>query len=227
MGNTFAACAYGLRVSDGIEIDLQMSNDGTIWLSHDGFTRACGEIADECFHDVSDDHIGEINTCLGTAFSYTRLSSVFEYIRDNHPDRFVSLDVKAWTPCGLGDLNVTRRMNIFAQKIIDMVREYGLENRVMVESEVSDFLWHVKTNSDFIETYLTVLGDFELGASRALGAGYSGISFKFKFTENIDKETVDLLHRKGLKIQLWPVNGPGEMREAIDMGVDFIQTDTF
>jgi glycerophosphoryl diester phosphodiesterase len=226
IGNTMAACSHGLSIADGIEIDLQMNDDGTIWLAHDTYTRSCGQVEEECFHFMSDERMEELNSCIGTATSYTRLSTVLEYIRDNYPESFVSLDVKVWEPCGISDVNVTRNMNAFAQEIIDLVKEYGLENRVMVESEAGDFLWYVKTNCNFIETYLTTMGDFELGASRALGAGFSGISFKYKFDENIDKETVDLLHRKGMKIQVWTVGGRADIQEAIDLGVDFIQTDT-
>lgn len=188
---------------------------------------ACGTFGEECFHDISDKHMEEINTCLGSANSYPRLANVFDYISRNHPDSFVSLDVKVWTPCGIGDLNVTRNMNIMAQKIIDLIQAYHLENQIMVESEVGDFLYYVKSNSDFIETYLTTLGDYELGVSRALESGFSGISFKYKFTAPITKEQIDLLHRKGLKIHLWPVNGTEDIEEAKALGADFIQTDTF
>jgi hypothetical protein len=36
-------------------------------------------------------------------------------------------------------------------------------------------------HSSFIETYLSTNGDFELGVSRALNAGFSGVSFKYKY----------------------------------------------
>lgn len=226
-GDTMESCINGLTLSDGIEIDLQISSDGTLWLSHDEHTMSCNTIGVECFHVISDSRIEEINTCLGAADSYPRLTTVFEYINLHHPDSFVSLDVKVWEPCGLTDLNVTRNMNILAQKIIDIVRLYHLENQIMVESEVGDFLYYVRTHSDFIETYLTTLGDYELGVSRALDSEFSGISFKYKFSESITKEQIDLLHRKGLKIHLWPVNGTEDIQEARALGADFIQTDTF
>jgi glycerophosphoryl diester phosphodiesterase len=226
-GNTFASCVNGLTLSDGIEIDLQMTADGTLWLSHSENTMACGALSEECFHDVSDSHMDEINACLGSANSYPQLTTIFDYIQKNHPNSFVSLDVKVWTPCGAGDLNVTRNMNIMAQKIIDLTKQYKLEHQIMVESEVGDFLYYVRTNSDFIETYLTTLGDYELGVSRALDSKFSGISFKYKYTEPITREQIDLLHRKGLKIHLWPVNGTEDIVEAKALGADFIQTDTF
>lgn len=226
-GDTMESCINGLILSDGIEIDLQMSADGTLWLSHGEGTIPCKAFGEECFHVISDSRIEEINTCLGTADSYPRLTTVFEYINLHHPDSFVSLDVKVWEPCGLSDLNVTRNMNILAQKIIDLTQQYKLEHQIMVESEVGDFLYYVRTHSDFIETYLTTLGDYELGVSRALESEFSGISFKYQFSESISKEQIDLLHRKGLKIHLWPVNGTEDIEEAKLLGADFIQTDTF
>lgn len=83
-----------------------------------------------------------------------------------------------------------------------------------------------KTHTNCIETYLTSFGDFELGISRALDAGFSGISFKYKFKEPILKEQIDLLHRKGLKIHLWTVNDTNDIKEAISLNPDFIQTDS-
>jgi hypothetical protein len=96
----------------------------------------------------------------------------------------------------------------------------------MVESEVGDFLYYVKSNSNDIETYLVSLGDFELGISRALKAEFTGVSFHYKYKEPITKELVDLLHRKGLKLQLWKVF-PEDLEEAKSVGPDFIQTDYF
>ena len=116
-------------------------------------------------------------------------------------------------------------MNDLAQKIINLTLKYHLENRVLVESETGDFLYYIKTHTNAIETYLSSFGDFELGVSRALNSGFSGISFEYKFKEPITKELVDLIHRKGLKIQLWTVDGTSDIDEAIALNADYIQTD--
>jgi glycerophosphoryl diester phosphodiesterase len=225
-GHTMEDCKRGLSLIDGIEIDIQKSADKTLWVSHATFTQQCDPFGERCFPITSDKTIVEIDTCLGNAFSYTRLETVFQYMSENYPDKFVSLDVKAWKPCELSNTNVRKQMNEMAQTIINLTRKYNLEH-VMVESESGDFLYYVEKNSNNIETYLLTLGDFELGVSRALTNGYSGISFQYKFKENITKELVDLIHRKGLKIQVWLVNEPTDMEEAKSIGVDFIQTDNF
>lgn len=226
-GNTLEACIHGLTLVDGIEVDLQKSSDNTLWLSHSTFTHNCAGFGEKCFPVTSDQTIIEIDTCLGPTINYTRLETVFKYMSENFPTKFISLDVKVWEPCDLGNANITRQMNQMAQTIIDLTSKYHLENQVMVESEAGDFLYYFLKHSSGIETYLATLGDFELGISRALADGFSGISFQFKTVEPINKDLVDLMHRKGLKIQLWLVNEPADIEEAKSIGADFIQTDSF
>jgi glycerophosphoryl diester phosphodiesterase len=224
-GNSFEACKYGLERLDGIEIDIQRGDDNELWLSHSATLPACGSFEGFCFAGLHRSTVIEIDSCLGPSINFATLETIFAYVTTNYPHKFLSLDVKAWSPCKVDGINVTREMNELAAKIISLTAQYGLQNKVMVESETGDFLYYVKTHCDFIETYLTSFGDFELGASRALAAGFSGISYQFKYKETLVKEQVDLLHRKGLKIQLWTIYDPVEMAEAKALGVDFIQTD--
>ncbi|HEY0742794.1 MAG TPA: glycerophosphodiester phosphodiesterase [Chryseosolibacter sp.] len=224
-GNTLEACVYGLERLDGIEVDLQKSEDNVLWLGHASDVPGCGAFPKSCFAGLTSSTIVQIDSCLGKTINFTKLETVFDYASKHHPDKYLSLDVKAWSPCEFNDINITREMNQLAAEIILLTSKYGLENRVMVESETGDFLYYVKTHSDFIETYLTTLGDFELGAARALDAGFSGISYEFRAKENLLKEQVDLLHRKGLKIQVWTIYDSQAFEEAKSLGVDFIQTD--
>lgn len=226
-GNTMEACMYGLKMVDGIEVDIQKSSDNDIWLSHSSDIIPCGSFKETCFASLTSNTIIQIDTCLGNEINYTKLEAVFKYMSVNYPDKHISLDVKAWSPCGVTGINLIRQMNAMAQSIIDLTAKYHLENQVLVESEVGDFLYYIKKHGGGIETYLATLGDFELGISRALEAGFSGISFHYKFDEPINKELVDLMHRKGLKIQLWTVNDAADIEEAKSLNPDFIQTDNF
>lgn len=54
---------------------------------------------------------------------------------------------------------------------------------------------------------------------------YSGISFKYKYGEEIGEEEIQMIRRKGLKIQLWTVNTEADILEALSINPDFIQTD--
>jgi glycerophosphoryl diester phosphodiesterase len=225
-GDTMEACQYGLEMADGIEVDIQKSADNDIWLSHSSLTEACGSFDEECFASIKSATIIQIDTCLGKQFNYTKLESVFEYMSIHYPNKFISLDVKAWSPCGVSHINILYEMNLLAKEIVALAKKYNLEKQVLVESEVGDFLYYIKTHSK-METYLATLGDFELGISRALDSGFSGISFHYKYDEPLSKAQVDLLHRKGLKIQLWTVNDSADLEEAKSLIPDFIQTDNF
>jgi glycerophosphoryl diester phosphodiesterase len=221
-GNTLEACKYGLALFDGIECDIQRSSDNKLWLSHSPNISSCGSFNSTCFASLTSNSIIQIDSCLGNNINYTQLETIFDYMSRNYPDKYISLDVKAWTPCGISGANITKQMNEMAREIISLTVQYHMENKVMVESETGDFLYYLKTHTNFIETYLTAFGDFELGFSRALDAGFSGISFKYNFKETIGKEHIDLLHRKGLKIQVWTVN---DIDEVLLLKPDFIQTD--
>jgi len=215
----------GLNLFDGIEVDIQTSSENTLWLSHSPYLPSCWLFKEDCFVSHTDAEIIETDSCLGNDIDFTRLEIVFQHMSSNHSGKFISLDAKSWTPCGISGINLIRTMNLFAQAVIDLTLKYHLENRVMVESENGDFLYYIKENTDCIETYLTSFGDFELAVSRALDAGFSGISFAYKAKEEITKEQIDLIHRKGLKIQLWTVNDTSNIREAVSVNPDYIQTD--
>ena len=224
-GNTIQGRRLGLSLFDGLEVDIQTSSDNTLWLSHSPLVPSCGYYEEDCFVSHTDVEIIEIDSCLGNDINYTKLEAVFQYMNINYPDKFISLDAKAWTPCGISGINLIRTMNLFAQAVIDLTLKYNLQNRVMVESENGDFLYYIKRNCDFIETYLTSFGDFELAISRSLDAGFSGISFAYKAKEPVSKAMISLIHRKGLKIQLWTINDSTDIAQAILMNPDYIQTD--
>jgi glycerophosphoryl diester phosphodiesterase len=225
-GNTLDACKHGLSLMDGIEIDLQRSISNTLWLSHSINTVSCGNIPSLCIPGASDYSLEQLNACLPNNSDYPTLESIFDYVSKNYPDKSISLDIKPWIPCG-GGANVIKLMNEMAERIITLVRLYKLENRVIVESDVGDFLYYVKENSTEIETYLTTHGDLELGTSRALASGFSGISFQYGTNEILTKEHVDLLHRKGLKIIIWTIDDVNIFPEVISLGVDYIQSNNF
>lgn len=223
--NTLKGCKYGLSTLDGIECDIQRSADNNLWLSHSNILTACGEFESASFSALKSSHIVQIDSCLGAETDIAQLDSVLKYMSENYPDKTISLDVKPWMPTTLSGLNILNEMNELGQKIIELTLQYRLENRVKVESESVEFLKYIGSRTDAIETYLLSFGDFELAVSRALYGKLSGISYKHGYGELVTKEKIDQIHQKGLKIQLWTVNSPAEIEEALLMGPDYLQTD--
>jgi glycerophosphoryl diester phosphodiesterase len=223
--NSLEAAKYGLQYLDGIEVDIQISKDKTLWLSHTADLPDCGGVVYDCFPETHDNEIIALDSCNGNSLNFTRLEDVFAYMSDNYPTKYISLDVKAWNTCNETSLDVLIAMNVIADEIIRLTNKYKLQNRVMVESETATFLSYVQTHTDAIEMYLTTFGDFERGMGITLENGYSGLSFKYKFGDEIGIPEIQLIRRKGLKIQLWTVDSVADIKEALSINPDFIQTD--
>lgn len=55
--NTLDAVIYGKEHLDGIEIDIHISKDRTLWLSHDLEVGSCGGTVYNCFPETYDEEI--------------------------------------------------------------------------------------------------------------------------------------------------------------------------
>ena len=222
--NTLAAAIRGFTYMDGIEIDVQISKDFTVWLSHTHELSECGGTQYSCFQSTTDKEILTLDSCNGDTFTFTRLEEVFQYMSENCPDKYIDLDVKNWPVCGL-NVDILGLMNVIGDEVIRLTEKYNLQNHIFVESEVATFLTYVKDHSSGIETYLGTTGDFERGMQITLEKGYTGMSFKFKADEIISEKHVQMIRQKGLKLQLYTVDSETDMRDALSINPDFIQTD--
>lgn len=218
------AARRSFALMDGIEVDLQISKDRTIWLSHSADLPLTGSTYN-CFPEVTDRQIVELDSSNGSNSSYYRLEDIFALMAQDYPHKYISLDVKSWEPCAVSSANVLGVMNVIGDEIIRLTHKYKLQNYVMVESETASFLNFIKERSSGIDCYLTSLGDFERAMLLSLQEGYTGISFKYNFKEQLSADHIQLLRKKGLKIQLWTVDDVPTIEEAISIHPNFIQTD--
>jgi glycerophosphoryl diester phosphodiesterase len=222
--NSFEAIKAALRTTDGIETDVQISKNETIWLSHSSDVLSCSQ-SYGCFSQTLDADIQAIDSCNGTYMGYTRLREVLEFVRDSFPDKIISIDLKPWPPCSAGGLNIAGCMNREAEIIIGMARSYNLTDNIRIETETTSVLNFIKSISPQTAVYLTAFGDFERALFICMKEKYSGISYKNNDGEVLTKEKIDLLHRKGLKIMVWNLQSENETDELTAIGVDCIQKD--
>jgi len=224
--NSIEGAEHGLSVLDGVEVDIQISKDGTLWLSHNVGLPNCGGIEYSCFPNTTDSEIVALDSCMGKTRNFTKLEDVFLLLSSTYPKKYISIDVKAWYSCASSDVGLFGEMTATANEIIRLTNKYNLHNRVLVECETATFLSYLKEKGDGIETYLATFGDFDRGVLIALDFNFTGISFKYKFKDELSPSHIHLLRKKGLKIQVWVVNKEEFLIEAISINPDFIQTDT-
>lgn len=221
--NTLEAAKMGLRKYDGIEVDVQLSSDNTIWLGHNYVLPSCGDFQSRIFSESSDIRIAHIDSCLGPEDNFSTLDEVFQFMADSFPDKYISIDAKAWDPDDIKNMGVFGELRKVGEEIVKLRNRYQLKH-VMVESETASILKYIRRNSSDIETYLTTFGDYDRGMLIALYHEFTGLSFECK-ANNISANHIKLLHLKGLKIQLWTVNDTALFNKVKNIDPDFIQTD--
>ncbi len=223
--NSFEAAENSFSIVNGVEVDIQISKNGTIWLSHNTDLPDCDELSYGCFPEAYDSQIVELDTCNGNLLNYSRLEDIFSFMSENYSNSYISLDVKAWFPCSAQNINVLEGMLLTANEIIRLTEKYELRGHVMVESSSSFFLNYMKKNGSGIECYLLSFGNIERAIAKALENDFAGISYKYSNKDYLSADHITLLRKKGLKIQLWTVNTEEDIEEALSINPDFIQTD--
>jgi glycerophosphoryl diester phosphodiesterase len=90
--NTIEGIKAALRHKDGIEVDVQISKDESIWLSHSADVTGCGQTF-KCFPECRDTDLKTITKCNGLDISYTQLEDVYRFIRDSFPATIICIDL--------------------------------------------------------------------------------------------------------------------------------------
>ncbi len=178
--NTLPAVECGAQLLDGVEVDVQLSTSGTLWLGHNNEVLDCAGNSIGCFQDLGDGSIDAVATCTdpdsgARVQKYVRLSDVFAALSVDHPDKYVSLDIKGQYCRSLG----RPEAEAMADQVDTLVRVYGMGGKVSVESEQRAFLQRIVDAGAPVATFVNALGDIDMPLSWAANLGATGISFKY------------------------------------------------
>jgi glycerophosphoryl diester phosphodiesterase len=217
--NTLPAAEYGLSVLDGIELDIQLSKDGTLWLDHSNEVLDCEGNSIGCFMNMTDDEIFAAAQC-GDTLRYHTLESVFELMVTEYPESYISLDIKGQY-CEI--INTKETMRQMAESVLALVDKYKMQGKVLVESNSIEFLQELD-NQSLVSQCVVSLGDVDEGIANASLVKARGISLEYG-VEEVDAEVVSLIHNKGYGLILWVVNEPDDIIAAWNSKPDFIETD--
>lgn len=223
--NSIEAVKSGFHYFDGVEIDIQLSTDGTIWLFHDA-TLQISDSTSLCIPKSTDQEIKEAVVHSSDFHRLTTLNEVFKFHNDNGLKKHISLDVKGYfdTLCYKNRYANTDYFNRMAIAITSLSKEYEMERYVMVESDFEAVLEAIKNHSNEIETYFLSYRDWTRNINIIKEKGYVGISSNFQDKE-LNSEAVALARKSGIKVQLWTPNDSLNIRSVINLKPDFIQTD--
>lgn len=219
--NTLKGCKVALRRADGVEVDVQISGDKTIWLSHSSRVHAC-DGDKKCFAETSDKEIENITTCNGKEGSYTRLGDLFKYMHEHHIRKPICLDIKETFPCSFSSLNIITVMRDVVDATLAVATRYDLTEYIILECEFSSVLSYAEQKNASVITMLNTYGNYEKGKQQALKKKLDGISFKYRMEDELTREKTDELHRNGLRLLVWNVPVSSDIALLTSFNVDFV-----
>lgn len=139
--NTMLAFRKALEEDiDQIETDVHMTKDGVLVLMHDHTvdrtTNGTGLVSDLTFEEIESLDAGGWMNPAFAGEKVPTLRQLFELIKE-HPGKEINIEFKDY-PSLSGDFAYRS-----ADKIIDMIEEYGFKDRIYVNSFAGDILEYV------------------------------------------------------------------------------------
>lgn len=210
--NTCAAfVAAGNRDYYGVETDVHLTSDGKFVVYHDNHTgRLAG--GDMVLEQTDFETLRglQLHDCCGNKRIDMKIPSLEEYIDicAKYGKRPV-LELKNRFP----KRSIKKMLKVISEHI-DMAQmvfiSFDYKNMVNLRELLPDgelqFLWHNEVNDELVKKLTDHNLDLDIG---------------HKF---LTKENLDMLHSKGIKVNVWTVDDPERGQQLCDWGVDFITT---
>lgn len=228
--NTLFAFEHAAELGvDVLEMDIHMTKDGALVVSHDEtvdrLTDGEGLIKEKSLAEVQsydaaydwsplDD--GAEYPYRGQGIVIPTLESVFE----RFPDYRMNIEIKQAEPS-------------ISQPFCELIRKHGMEDRVLVASfndealvEFRETCPEVATSGSrgqikpFVYLHLAFLG-------RLYPPNFSAVQVPIENSgiTILKSRFVKVAHARGLWVDAWTIDDPAEMRMLIEIGVDGIITD--
>ncbi len=209
--NTMAAFIGAFEEgADWLELDVQMSKDGEIFVMHDSnFKRTTGKDANAW--ELTLDEIEQLDA--GSFFSE-------QFAGEKIPTLREVLLFSKLTGVQLNiELKPTGHETDFEKTVVDLVKEYGLEDSCVITSQFYSCVEKVKAYDEKIHTVYVMW--LAYGKLQKLDAA-DDLSIEETF---VSKSLVKRMHNAGKGVYVWTVNKEDSIYRMIDCGVDNIITD--
>lgn len=192
----------------GSEVDIWLASDGVPVVNHDAHVELNGRKL--TVQETPSNTLRQVKLANGEP-----LPTVEEYLNAFEQCKTTRLIVEFKTH------KSESAENELVEKVIRMIREKGLQNRVEYISFGINFVNRVRQiDPDAPVYYLN--GDMSPQVIKAMGT--TGIDYHYSLFKKFP-EWVDKSHDLGLKVNAWTVNSPEEIVRMLDLKVDFITTD--
>lgn len=190
----------------GSEIDVWLTADDKLIVNHDRVYKGTDINMEKSTLKEITSIVLPNGENIPTLDAYLRLVAA-------KPDTRLILEMKS-----LSDL---KREDLAAEKIVKALRKYNLLDRTdIIAFSINACLAFKKLMPDGRIFYLN--GDLAPRSIKKLGL--TGIDYSMSVLRKNPK-WVEQAHKEGLEVNVWTVDTEEDMRDFIDLGVDYITTD--
>jgi len=229
MENTIPSFAQAIETLDGVETDVAMSLDGTIWMYHnqDVNDYACDEVPGRFIPAMRDSELEKIMLCHESKKDRIyKFSELMAFWESRGKSFIISLDIKPTFPAWVFDMVGGRSAyyDKLAKSLSEIPSSAEGTEKILLEFDSPRFLSQLKLypKTEKMVRYYTGDGGMEDHIQTALARGYDGISVD---GNKASVESVKKAKSVGLKVQLWTPYFRDELRPVFAMEPDFIHTD--
>ncbi len=194
-----------------IETDFHMTKDGVLVLMHDETvdrtTNGKGAIADMTWDEISRLKCNNIDGSLSNE-GVPKMSDLFDYVRDK--DVMVVMEIKNSDPNSL-------------QPFVDLVREYGLENRIVAPSFVLSQIAKMREIAPEIGVgWFGYSKGSGTAGDRVLGVLSTVLNLEGTLhpqRDAIDAEMMEMAKHRGIAFHCWTYDTLSAMHNGIRFGI--------
>ncbi|MEI6140581.1 MAG: glycerophosphodiester phosphodiesterase family protein [Mariniphaga sp.] len=229
--NTLPSIQDGLKSMNGVEVDVQMSLDGTVWIYHNGDIgeTSCQANYHHCLILLKDSEIEKIQICANNIQDRIyKLKELVDYWKVNNEGFPISMHIK--TDMGRDTLNhpLIGGELAYLLKLADKLAILypSIQNQDRIFVEIFDGAFRNKIHATIPRMKVCLLKEvpFKQQVDDAISGGYDGVSSGFD-NASISAAEVKRARDNGLIVQLWTPDTKDEIIQAYSLKPNHIQTD--
>lgn len=200
---------------DGIELDLHLTKDDQLVIIHDELvdrtTNGSGLVMDMSLKELKE---------LDASYKFPQYKGIAKIPTFEEYCEFMSDNLNVVS-------NIELKTNIIyykdiEEKVINMIRKYGLDNNVIISSFNHQSIVFIKEIDRYIPCGLLQDG------KPLVNAGYMahkmGVQFYHPDISTLSKEVVDECIMNGISINTWTVNDMESLKKCVDWGITGVIT---
>ena len=232
MEQSIASFNEAIKVLDGVEIDMQMSLDGTLWLFHDNdiVGTTCTVLPFNSIINMHDKEIAALKLCSRTkhdrVYKWSELLDLWNSTKNGF---YISIEIKGdftnseYNKAGGKSFYLTKIAEKLAGSLINL--KHSPEQFI---TECNDNIFFQKfkkySNASKVHNSFFAYEPFDNLVKDALAMHIDGVSVEFTDPTMTAAKIKDA-QRKGLMVQLWTPYTNDEILGAYKLSPNFIQTD--